>query len=87
MSKTARETEEMICGHRGCRQPGLFRPILLAAGICLATAGCGWTPRLSPGPTDPASWLFSKPGSKAEREALKKKVEADSFPRAPQAGV
>jgi len=87
MSKTARETEEMSCGHQGCRQPSLFWPILLAGGILLATPGCGWTPHLSPGPINPGSWLSPKSGSKAERESLKKKVEADSFPAAPQAGA
>jgi hypothetical protein len=87
MSKTVREIAEMIFGHRGFRWLRLFWAMVLAASVCLAAAGCGWTPRLSPGPIGPASWLTAKPGSKAESEALKKRVEADSFPTAAQAGA
>jgi hypothetical protein len=89
--------EEMTCDDRGSPWAGLLWPIardrlgvpatLLAAGICLAAAGCGAAPGLSPGPIGPVPWLSSKLGSQAETEALKKKVDADSFPSAAEVGV
>lgn len=79
--------EKMTCVYRGCRGAGLVWPLVLAAGICLVVTGCGSTPSLNPGLINPATWLFSGPGSKAETEALKKKVEADSFPTAADAGI
>jgi hypothetical protein len=69
------------------RQPSLFGPLVLAAGFCLATAGCTWMPHSDSAPTDPAPWLSSKLGSKAEREALKNNVEADPFPSGPEGGA
>jgi hypothetical protein len=77
----------MTCDCRAHRRAGILWPLVLAVGICPAAAGCGWTPGLSPGPIQPASWLSSKPGSKAETEALKRQVEADSFPTPAEAGA
>lgn len=72
---------------RARRQPSLFGPLVLAAGVCLATAGCSWMLRSDSAPTDSAPGLLPKLGRKAETQALKKKVEADPFPSAPQAGI
>jgi len=77
----------MTCDDRGCRRAGLLWPMVLAAGICLLAAGCSWTPDLRHRPIGPASWLSVEPGSKAETEDFKKKVEADSFPTASQTGI
>ena len=77
----------MTCDYRACRPAGLFWPTVLAAGICLLGAGCSWIPGLGHGPIDPVPWLSSGPGSKPQTDAFKKKVKADSFPSAAQAGV
>lgn len=77
----------MICDYRDCRRPGLFWPMVLAAGICLLGAGCSSMPDSRQGAIDPAPWLSSGLGSKTETGAFKKKVEADSFPTAAEAGA
>jgi hypothetical protein len=62
----------------------------LAAGVALTAAGCSaWGS--SPGAAPAASHAFP-PGvaalrAKAEQAALRKQVEADSFPTAAQAGL
>jgi len=60
----------------------LFRPIVLAAGICLLVAGCGTMPDPPPESFESAQILLPKPGSKKEAEAFKEKVKDDPFPEA-----
>ncbi len=79
--------EEMTYHDQDRERVGLFWPMVLAAGICLMTAGCGWAPGLDPGPIGPGGWTLSKPRSETETEAFKRKVEADSFPTAAATGL
>ena len=64
---------------------------LLVLGVALSAAGC-MAPGSAPAAAPSGAWRLLPPGlgglrAKAEHEALRKKVEADSFPTAAQAGL
>ncbi len=66
---------------------GLQWPTVLAAGICLALAGCGSMPDMMPGPLDSGRLLSHNRGSATETKAFEKAVRNDPFPTAGQSGA
>jgi len=72
----------MIRNQRRSFGVGLWRWLVLAAGIGLVTAGCATVPDGVPDAFEMPRMLPSKPGSKAEAEAFKRRVRADPFPAA-----
>jgi len=65
--------------------PRWLRPLVTAAAICLAAAGCATVPEMAIGPPEAPKLIPSLPGSKAKAEAFKKKVASDPFPEAKSA--
>lgn len=66
--------QRRFCGAR------LLRPVVLAAGMGLAAAGCCIIPDAVPGPLSSVRLPPLNPGSKAKAEAFRKEVDADPFP-------
>jgi hypothetical protein len=63
-----------------CRARSLVAPLILAACVCLPSAGCGLLPAS-------ASRLPSKLGLRSEKAELRERLKADKFPTAKEAGL
>jgi len=61
--------------------------VLLAAGLSLAAAGCTASGPPAHKPLDPVRLMPFGLGEQAKKDALRKKVEADSFPAAKDVGL
>ena len=60
---------------------------VLAAGLGLAAAGCAASGAPAAKPLDPVRLMPFGLGEQAKKEALRKQVEADSFPAARDVGL